>query len=296
MESAILKYLPKDICNMVKNIYCERIEELRMRRGKPLCIFMDGECFIIGENGIATTLDEAYTVTEKDIEYTLLNITDGSFYTYENEIKNGYVTIDGGNRVGLAGRAVEDENGNMCIREIFSLNFRFARQIKSCGAEAVQFIKEGKKIYNTIVVSPPGCGKTTLLREIARIISNSGFKVCVVDERNEICAMQSEKTYDVGINTDVYSGFSKKEGISMAIRCLSPQIIIADELGRKEDFDAVCFASNSGVASVCSIHAKNFDDIVKKHGKEKITNCFERFIVLGEDKKIKSMITAGEIV
>lgn len=293
MKNKIFECLPENICKMVESVYCERMEEVRLRCGKPLSVFMDGACFMVGENGFVSSEKNAYIVTKSDVDRSFSAVTDGSFYAYENEIKNGYVTIDGGNRVGLGGRGAEDENKNICIREIFSLNFRFARQIKGCGAEAAEFIRNGKKIYNTVIVSPPGCGKTTLLREIAKIISNFGIKVCVIDERDEICAASGENSYDVGINTDVYTGFSKKDAVNMAIRCLSPQVIIADELGENEDFEAVCRAAMSGVASICSIHATCFADLAQKH--EKIQKCFDRFIILGYDKKIKQKALAGEL-
>lgn len=296
-EHSIIEYMPKDISDILKEICLKKFEEIRMRKGLPLVAVIEGECFMLGKNGIVSDANSAYIVTDDDIDYSVLSITNGSVYTYENEIKNGFVTVCGGNRVGIGGRGVKNDDGQMTVRDICSLNFRFARQIKSCAEEAVRFIRCGKRICSTIIVSPPGCGKTTLLREIARKISNAGFKVCIADERNEICAMQNGKTgYDVGINTDVYTNFSKKDAISMAIRCLSPQIIIADELGYKEDFEAVCEAAVSGVSCVCSIHAKSFEDLEKKENAKKIMQCFEKYIILGENKRIKSFGAVGDKV
>lgn len=284
-KESIYLCMSERINNALRKINSEALEEIRLRRSLPLGIVLGGESFFIGKSGIVKSADEAYTVTEEDISYSLLCITKGSYYSFEDEIKNGFVTIQGGHRVGVCGRGVIENGKIISISEVSSLNFRVSRQIKNSADEAIRIIKSGNDISSTLIISPPGMGKTTMLREIARLISDFGFKVSVIDERCEICALSSgEPGFDIGKNTDVYSLIPKDKAIPMAVRCLSPHVIITDELGKKEDYDAVSYASYSGVSVIASIHGKDIDDAKKK--KTDISDVFKKYIVIGENKKI----------
>ncbi len=284
-KDGIYLYMPQRIRQALEKINSESLEEIRLRKSLPLGIVLGGESFFIGESGIVKSADEAYIVTEEDISYSLMCITKGSYYSFEDEIKNGFVTIQGGHRVGLAGRGVTENGKIVSISEVSSLNFRVSRQIKNSADEAIRIIKSGNDIKSTLIISPPGLGKTTMLREIARLISDFGFKVSVIDERCEICALSSgAPSFDIGKNTDVYSLIPKDKAIPMAVRCLSPHVIITDELGKKEDYDAVSYASCSGVSVIASIHGKDIDDVKKKN--PCIFDVFEKYIVIGENKRI----------
>ncbi len=286
-EKELLKYMPKKVNEIILKAYTKRIEEVRLRVGLPLCIYMDGESFIAGESGVVASKREGYIVTKEDISESLLKITKSSYYSFENEIKNGFVTLDGGHRIGIGGRGVMTGGEVVSICDVSSLNFRFARQIFSCAEDAIRIIKNGKSISNTLIISPPGCGKTTMLREIMRRLSDIGFKVCALDERNELCAMRGgEAGYDIGINTDVYCGLPKTIATAMAIRCLAPQILIMDELGTSEDLENIRYAASCGVSVVATMHGKSIADVKRKFKDEEILNCFECYIYLGENKKI----------
>lgn len=295
-ENDVLCCMPPQIAMKVKKAGSGKIEEIRLRLGMPLAVVISGESFMLGDDGIISDLKKAYCVTKEDIDCCVLNITKGSYYSFEDEIKNGFVTIGGGHRVGIGGRGVTYDGRLENISEISSLSFRIARQIKSCGDEAVGFIRKMTGLSSALVISPPGCGKTTLLREIARKLSNSGIRVTVIDERYELCAASEGKSfYDIGTSTDIYSGIKKAEAIPMAVRCLSPQVIICDELGTAEDFESVFYASSCGVAAIASVHGADLGDIVKKIGKDRLLACFEKFIVLDSGKRIKQMGRTEEI-
>jgi stage III sporulation protein AA len=211
-----------------------------------------------------------------------------SLYAFEEDIKSGFITLEGGHRVGIAGQ-VRMENGKVAdIRYISFLNIRIAKQRKNCAKDMIPYIISYRNIYNTLIVSPPGIGKTTYLRDCIRILSNGtaylkGQKICVIDERSEIAACHlGVPQNDVGIRTDVLDRCSKAEGMLLMLRSMSPQIIAVDELGSKEDYQAVEQALNCGSRILGTVHAGNVKELWEK---ETISNwlkqqIFGRYIVL----------------
>jgi stage III sporulation protein AA len=221
-----------------------------------------------------------------------------SLYAFEEEIKNGYITIQGGHRVGICGQAVLAEGGIKTIKHINGLNIRITHQIKGCADGVIDKIAK-PDLKHTMIISPPGCGKTTLIRDIARLLSNGdddknipGYKVGIVDERSEIAGCyHGVPQNDVGIRTDILDAAPKAKGMIMLLRSMSPEVIIVDEIGRKEDSTAIDEIINSGVKLVCTVHGASLQDILKKEVLSEILrkDIFEIFIVLKYGK------TAGEI-
>lgn len=286
-EKILLEYMPENVRKIVDRVYNGQIEEVRIRLDMPLCICVGGESFMLGESGFVSKSEESYYPTKEDIETGLSKITEASYYSFENEIKNGFVTIYGGHRIGIGGRGVVTNGEIVSICDVSSLNFRFARQILNCADDAVCEIKDGKNINNTLIVSPPCYGKTTLLREVMRKLSNLGFKVCAIDERGELCAMAGGVPYyDIGINTDVYCGLEKAVATRMAIRSLSPQVVIMDELGTAEDIECVKYASTCGVGVIATMHGKCMEDLKEKFFGKSIFGYFQKIIYLGKNKRI----------
>ena len=209
--------------------------------------------------------------------------------------------MQGGHRVGITGNAVIKDGKIVNINYISSLNFRIAKQVLGCSNKIVQYIinTEENSVYNTLIVSPPGSGKTTILRDLVRKLSNGmeqinfkGINVGVVDERGEIAAMyHGVPQNDIGIRTDILDNVSKEIGITMLIRTMSPKIIVADEIGNKEDIKAIRYAVCSGVKGIFTAHGANVEDIkVNPYLNELIeNNVFERIIFLS-DKKEKGEI------
>lgn len=203
----------------------------------------------------------------------------------------------GGNRVGVVGSAVIENGQVININYISSLNFRIARQQIGCSNKIIEDIIDIKNntIHNTLIVSPPGCGKTTLLRDVIRSISNGinvfGFKgktVGVVDERGEIAAMyKGIPQNDVGIRTDVVDNMPKPEAMRMLVRSMAPDVIACDEIGGKEDVDAIDYAVCSGVKGIFTAHGKDIEEISKNPQISKLLekNIFERIILLNPKKR-----------
>lgn len=251
VEDMCNKYLCQEVRNALINADITRAEEIRLRVGKNIKIKYSN-----GEKNIG------YTVTSDNIENIFGRLTQYSPYAYKEEINCGYITIEGGYRVGIAGTVVDEGGQVQTIKNISSLNIRIAREIKGCSKDIISYING-----NTIIVSPPACGKTTLLRDIVRVWSNNGKNICVIDERNEISGTYMGKSQlDLGERTDIIVNVSKEKGFEMALRSLSPDVIAVDEIGGQEDINSIKRALNSGVSILCTLHSYNDDDLIVKEG------------------------------
>lgn len=292
--SEVTKYMPKEIKQMVETLpshVLENIEEVRLRQGKPLMLYGDGREYLLGINGqVVFDIRNAYICTYEDIKNAVSLITNYSLYSYEDDIRNGFVTVDGGHRVGICGKAVLENGKVRTFRDISFINYRIARQVIGAADKVLKSIMQHDgNIYNTLIISPPQCGKTTILRDIIRQLSNGtasmgfkGKKVGLIDERNEIaaCSIGVPKN-DVGIRTDVLDGCPKAEGILIMIRSMSPEVIATDEIGRSEDGAAILDAINAGVKIITTIHGSGIEDFLRKPALEKLhSNLFERYIVM----------------
>ena len=263
-----------------------KLEEIRLRGNKPFSLKFGQEQEITD-----------YIVSQQEILQAFEKICESSIYSYRKQICDGYITIRGGNRVGIVGSAVVDNGQVININYISSLNFRIASQRIGCSNKVIEDIidNENDNIYNTLIVSPPGCGKTTLLRDIIRNISNgikvigfSGKTVGVVDERGEIAAMyKGIPQNDIGIRTDVIDNMPRPEAMRILVRSMAPDVIACDEIGSVEDIKAINYAMCSGVKGIFTVHGKDLEEINRNTELSKLlkNNVFERIIILNPKKK-----------
>lgn len=239
----------------------EQIQEIRIKANKPLM-------FISNNKEIRTS----YISSTEDIRQIVQRISSYSIYAFEDEIRQGFITIQGGHRIGLCGTCVTDKSSVKTIKYISSVNIRIARDVKGCGSKVIPYIVNRERVMNTIIISPPKCGKTTMLRDITRQLSEgipslrvAGKNVTVVDERSEIAACyRGIPQMDIGIRTDVLDNCPKSEGIIMAIRSMAPAVVICDEIGTPKDMESIVAALNSGVSVITTIHGFNEKDLSER--------------------------------
>lgn len=279
-EEEIVGIFPTKIGNLLKDrLNKEQVYELRIKIGKPILVYSKyGESII------------NYISTKEDMKSIMQKVSNYSLYAYEEDIRQGFITIKGGHRIGIAGECVMEKGEVKTIRNISSVNIRICREVIGCSNKVMKYITSAYKVYNTIIISPPKCGKTTILRDIARNISSgmpslgiAGKKVAVIDERSEIGACYfGIPQSDLGIRTDVLDNCLKREGLIMAIRSLSPEVLICDEIGTKGDIEALIMAFNSGVNIITTIHGFTIEDLYKRRVLSDLLDneILERVIIL----------------
>lgn len=262
----ILDMLPQPIKDCVMSIPPsdrEKIEEVRVRVERPLEIIVNGKAIFPSLSGRLP-----YIISHEDGVHLLNKLTDYSLYALEEELKKGFITVQGGHRVGLAGKVITEKGHVKMVRDITSFNIRIARQKIGTAEPLLPYLYRGDWV-NTLIVGAPQTGKTTIIRDLARIISYGNpergldsRKVGIVDERSEIAGcVKGIPQHDVGPRTDVLDGCPKAEGMMMLIRSMSPDLLIADEIGRVEDTEALMEAVHAGVKFMITVHGSNLEDI-----------------------------------
>lgn len=263
----------------------DKLYEIRLRVGRPLFLTYDGgECFLRQKG------TDPYVVTQEDLKETLEYVTGYSLYAYEEEIRQGFISVQGGHRVGVTGKVILDDGKIRGMKYISCINVRLAHQIPGCAEAVMPYIQTEDWVAHTLIISPPRCGKTTLLRDIIRQLSNgregiSGLTVGVVDERCELAGCyQGVPQNDMGMRTDILDGCPKAEGMQMLIRSMSPSVVAVDELGKEEDFRAVESVIHCGCKLIATAHGNSLEDVLAQPFFQKLVEerVFERYILLGK--------------
>lgn len=283
-----LCYLPKELYETIQNMPISRqneIQEIRLRVASHPTVT------IYGQNCVLSSCSK----TDKDtVNEVFERICDYSVYSHESEINSGFITVDGGHRIGFCGTKTENT-----IIDISSINIRIATEIIGCGSEVSELYKVSKK--SILLAGPPLSGKTTVLRDTARIIGNTN-KIAIVDERNEIAAtFGGIPQNNVGKFSDVLNGYPKAKGIEIATRVLSPSVIIFDEIGSKSEAKAVKESFGTGVKFITTIHANNLNDLLSRpYLKNLIKNQVYSYILFLDSGdsvgKIKQIISTEDLV
>jgi len=281
----IINILPNEVRNMVfqENIRFDYLQEIRLRVNSPIILFDNNKEQILQLNG-----------TERIISETLDYVSNYSLYAYENELKQGFITIEGGHRVGMAGQVLIENGRIKNLKYISSLNIRVSHEIVGCADKLFPYITHNQQMHHTLIISPPCCGKTTLLRDMIRQISDGneyakGCTVGVVDERSELAGCyQGVPQNQMGMRTDVLDGCPKAEGMLMLVRSMSPQVIAVDEIGAPEEVQAIKYAMHCGCKMIATVHGESLEEIKRKPLLEQMMReqCFERYVVLSNRKRV----------
>ncbi|GAA0177228.1 stage III sporulation protein AA [Clostridium sediminicola] len=280
--------LPDHISKVIEDVKnLERVNEIRLRSNKPIAIYIDENEKILN-----------YIIKPNDLSKIIQRMSNYSMYAFDEELKQGYITIKGGHRVGICGSCVINKGEVKTIKNISSLNIRISRQIINCSKKLLPYLMKNSNLMNTIIISPPKCGKTTLIRDISRNLSNGftlnntkirGMKVCIIDERSEIGGCYNgTPQLDVGNRTDIMDNCMKSSGIMMAIRSMSPDVIICDEIGTYDDIKSIIAALSSGIKLITTIHGFGIEDLNNRDVfREIIKNkVFKRAVILSNRNKV----------
>lgn len=262
----------------------EHLREIRFRTGRGLMIeTSEGERMLDASGRPVISEKEAYKVTEQDIKTALELLTGYSVYAFEEELRQGYFTVEGGHRIGVAGRAVIEGGRVQRLGYISFLNFRVAHECKGCSEALFRRLYGNGQYYHTLLFAPAGCGKTTFLRDLIRLLSNDGLRVGVADERSELAACHyGIPQHDLGLRTDVMDGCPKAEAMVMLLRSMTPQILAADEIGMEADVFAIRAAAGSGCKVVASAHGGSFEELIRNPVLHALweERRFERYVCL----------------
>lgn len=301
-KEEILKVLSLNLRSIVKKMKMDfgRLQEIRIRSGAPFMVVYDGEEYFVEPDGKMTReMGHPYYICQNEVKETMEFISNYSMYAFEEELRQGFITIQGGHRVGVTGKIILEQERIKNIRYISFINIRLAHQIIGCAEPVLPYILQGNSIYHTLIISPPRCGKTTLLRDMIRQLSNGsrdrkGMNVGVVDERSELGACyQGKPQNDLGYQTDILDCCPKKEGMMMLVRSMSPKVIAVDEIGFREDVEALEYVMNCGVKILATVHGRSMEEIRSKPvlGRMVQEKLFQRYILLsaGQVGKIEAV-------
>lgn len=277
----IFRMMPRSIVSLIDMNQIEKLQEIRIRVNKKAILKYDDKEVITN-----------FIPNESNMIEILHRLCENSIYSFQSQICNGFVTLYGGHRVGITGHVVMNNGKINNINYISGLNFRIAKEIIGASNDLLRYVIENGEIQNSLIVSKPGNGKTTLLRDLVRNLSNMGYTVSLIDERGEIAAMYNGVPQnDVGLRCDVLDNVTKSLGMKIAVRTMSPDIIVSDEIGTKEDVEAINYGVLSGVHGIFTAHGNSIMDIKLNENLNKLyeEKIFNKIIFLEKKGKIKDV-------
>jgi len=268
-----LRFLPQEWLTALGKIEADKLNEIRLRANQPTVVCVGGKKFYLNESGISLSSDNALTATNQILERILLAACQKSIYAYNFQIVQGYLSVEGGIRIGVCGNVTSENGKILAIKEISALNIRIPHVVKDC-SKAV--LKHLKPLCNLLVVSPPGCGKTTFLRDLIFQHMEKRVNILLCDERNEISAsVGGASTFGLS-DCDIYVYGEKSYVFEAGIRSMSPELIVCDEI-LPSDMSYITAAAQSGVNVFASMHGRDVIEVTQKIGSNTV---FDRYVVL----------------
>ena len=288
--NSVSRYFPLKLTEAILLFGIDGVEEIRIMADKNCFVRKGGKMY-----------DTYVYISSKELTSIFESMCRGSVYAVQQTLASGYITLDGGHRVGVCGKTIIENGTVKHMTEISSLCIRIAREVKGAANAFFSFICSGSRIYNTLIISPPGCGKTTVLRDIASRMGDK-VRVCIADERSEISAAKNGVSpYNMGKLTCVMDGVPKSTGMNILLRAMSPDVIITDETGSDEEEQAIRKITNCGVKIITTAHGYSEKDILRHRclGEMIKDGIFERIVVLSGKKgpaTLEKIIAEGKVI
>ena len=282
MEEVLKRILPQNVLAVCASLDYKKLFEIRLRAGRFASVNYGGKNYFLSPNGLCALEANALKVCAKVVHDTVVRATDYSLYAVNDQLKNGYITIKGGVRLGIAGEVVSECGVVKTIKNYSSVNIRIPHEVLGC-SDTIYNKCFASGLNSTLIISPPAAGKTTILRDLARKLGggSASYNVLLVDERSELSAQYGGvSVLNVGASTDIIANAPKSFAFSAGLRTLAPDVIITDELMGESDAMAASVATASGIAVVASVHGKDVSDIKSKNGLASLVNrgTFTRFV------------------
>lgn len=288
----VLENIPENLASSVK--------EIRFRNGEPVTVNTSEDIYYLKKNGVPTVsfASNLLYTHERDLQEIVFSLSRRSLHTYQDMIARGYIPLRGGCKAGVVGRAVMKNGSVYSVSSFNSVNIRVAREFYGCSEALTQQL--GEECTSFLIIGAPLSGKTTLLRDLCRYYSGKGrlfpLKTAIIDERDEIASRSFGEGVDVGVHTDVLTLYPKAVGTEIAVRTLSPDIIVLDEIGSEEEARAMLSAMNTGVNFIATAHGSSFEEVLKRPNIKQLINAgvFKKAVVLcGKENPcaVKELVT-----
>ena len=273
MDNSITRYFPARLASALNEVKYGGISEIRLRIARPPALTsQNGILYLMASGGVTSDPAKAMTVSADELRKVFDAVCQYSLHSWHSQIAQCYVTVSGGHRVGISGTAVISGDKIETVRDIGSINFRIAREISGAADNIMSGTMNGK-LKSILLCGRPGSGKTTILRDLCRQLGNK-YPIALIDERCEIAACSRGAPQNgVGLNTDIFTGFSKSEGILTALRVMSPRMIVCDEIGGEDDVSALLASGSCGVYTAATVHGGSVEDIFRRQGIKKLIDA-----------------------